>query len=373
SSSSSSSSKTHAKGWKKSLLNFSYVSFDFVSYSELYVYAGIGGGGAALALLVFMLLFFMEVRRYGILRYLDGRRDDARNQYFHSFVGTIIYGHGYLKSVNSSISMIMRILCDTFFLSVCDKLIMLLCCTDDGYLRIDESIVCWKDRHLKIGTCALILLAYYIPFSVMVAPMLVENENDNNNSTDGVAYYSLTSTIEFIKPYLSVVTLSKSFMLISTQLISQGKIVGTVVSQLIACVSLFAITMLWSWNNLNVEKYSSVNKPSFPYGVNIIKAIAFLAGAVGCVIELLFYYGKLPHAFGIIHFDANNADVELLLFFVLLAALAAFLYFIFLRLEVRQYLKPLRFQSQDSTINISSNQSLSMIAFDAITNNWFWS
>ncbi|ETN97133.1 hypothetical protein RFI_40398, partial [Reticulomyxa filosa] len=97
-------------------------------------------------------------------------------------------------------------------------------------------------EHLKIGTIVLTELAYYIPFCIMVAPMFVEFPTPSTGSCKGCL--SLTSKIEFIKPYLLVITLAKSFMLVLAQFLSQGKPMGTILSQLFTCLVLFISTVL---------------------------------------------------------------------------------------------------------------------------------
>ncbi|ETO27883.1 hypothetical protein RFI_09249 [Reticulomyxa filosa] len=316
------------------MVNVGYISMDWANNNPLYVYIAVGGGSVGVILLIFMLLFLWEVKTYCIYKHIQKQDKNARDHYFHSFVGTIIYGHGQFRSSSNKVSMIMRLLCDTLFLVICDKLVMILCCTRDGKWRMDPEVTCWTGMHLKIGTIALIALAYYIPFCIMVAPMFVEFPTPLTGSCKD--YFSLTSTVEFIKPYLSVITLAKSFMLISAQLLSEGKPIGTILSQLVICLALFISTVLWSWKNLNLQQYHKVFMPAFPYGVSIIKSLGFFAGIIGSVIELLFVYQVLPGSIFGQKLGQQSIDMQYLLLLFTISCFFAVLFFLRVKHTVRK-------------------------------------
>ncbi|ETO15212.1 hypothetical protein RFI_22152, partial [Reticulomyxa filosa] len=354
-------------------VNVGYISMDWANSNPLYIYIAIGGGSVGVILLVFMLLFLWEVKTYGIYKYIQRDDQKARDHYFYSFVGTIIYGHGQFHSSNNKI---MRLLCDTLFLVICDKLVMILCCTRDGKWRMDSDVTCWTGEHLKIGTVALIALAYYIPFCIMVAPMFVEFPTPLAGSCKD--YLSLTSTVEFIKPYLSVVTLAKSFMLVSAQLLSEGKPVGTVLSQLFTCLALFIATVLWSWNNLNLQQYHKVFMPVFPYGVSILKSLGFLAGVIGSIIELLFVYQVLPGSMFGHKLSQDSADMQYLLLIFALACIFAALFFFKVKHTVK---KNNQLSLQDKQILLTgfklqnlvhASHNALYIVFDSVAGTWFW-
>ncbi|ETO35795.1 hypothetical protein RFI_01266 [Reticulomyxa filosa] len=223
----------------------------------------------------------------------------------------------------------MRLLCDTLFLVICDKLVMIMCCTNDGQWRMDTQVTCWKGEHLIIATLALIGLSYYIPFCVMVSPMFVELGTPLSGSCKD--YLSLTSTIEFIKPYLSLVTWAKCCMLVSAQLISAGNPVGTVVSQFVTCLVLFLLTAIWSWTNLNLSQYHKVSIPVFPYGISVLKSLGFLAGVIGSVIELFFVYRLLPNTIFGTHLNSQNSDMLYVLALFVVSAAFAVMFFVRLK------------------------------------------
>ncbi|ETO28106.1 hypothetical protein RFI_09026 [Reticulomyxa filosa] len=359
------------------MVQVGYISMDWVNTNPLYMYAAIGAGSAGVMLLIFMLLFLWEVKTYGIYKYIDRDDEKARNHYFYSFVGTIIYGHGQFKSSNNKVSMIMRLLCDTLFLVICDKLVMILCCTGDGKWRVDSKVTCWEGEHLKIGSIALIALAYYIPFCIMVAPMFVEFSTPLSGSCKD--YFSLTSTVEFIKPYLSFITLSKSFMLVSAQFISQGKPVGTVLSQLLVCLALFASTVLWSWKNFNPLEFQQVSTPAFPYGVSIVKSLAFFAGVIGSIIELLFVYEVLPNTLFGASASQQDTDMQYLLLLVMISCVIAGLCFLRLKHVAKRAQKQYAPEKQamlEENVEIQDMSPLfqgTQIAFDIFSNRWSWS
>ncbi len=339
-----------SNGFKKWVIKVCYISIDWMEGNQMEFNAFIGIFCVGIVLFVFSILFTREVHTYGILKYRKKETKKARDFYFHSFVGTIIYGHGKLKTVNSKISMVIRLLCDSLFLAVCDKLIMTLSCDSQGFLRIQPSIECWKKEggHLFYGTISLILCAFYIPFSVMVAPIFVEfNEEteeeieEKEKEKEKKSFFTFGSTVKFIKPYLSMITLAKCFMLISANYVSGGGAIGTVISQLIVCVSLFLATVLWSNRNLHenltlsklkksqlIADWQSVKQPAFPYSISVVKSIAFLAGIVGCIIELLYFWEIIPRKFNTSFFgEIQDTDLLLVCFLLLLAAIVSTIWF----------------------------------------------
>jgi hypothetical protein len=41
-------------------------------------------------------------------------------------------------------------------------------------LFADPSIQCWEGRHKLLGAMCLVAYAFYVPLSIMIAPMLME-------------------------------------------------------------------------------------------------------------------------------------------------------------------------------------------------------
>ncbi|ETO10181.1 hypothetical protein RFI_27195 [Reticulomyxa filosa] len=270
----------------------------------------------------------------------------------------------------------MKILCDILFLVICDKLIMLVCCSSDGKWRVDMDVTCWQGEHKYIASMALIALSYYIPFSIMIAPMFAEFSPPlKGNCRD---YLSLTSTVELIKPYLSAVTLAKSCLLVGAQLISQGEPLGVLLTQLIMCLILFFSTAIWSWYSLSSSHFQNAISPAFPYSISILKSITFAAGIVGSVIELLFVHQLLPYSIFGIHLSKESADLEFLMIFLAIACILALIFYFSLKWIVKIDLQhgssdgqPLLqgIEMQDSAAFAQVSQ---LVAFDPVSNHWFW-
>ncbi len=115
-------------------------------------------------ILFFVSRFIFELHKYSSLKYREKDLKSAKMFYFHSFVGTIIYGHGMLKNVNKFSCKVVSLLSDTLFLIICEKLLLTLSCMDiDGiyYLSIDNNIICWSNTHQFYATINLILIGFY--------------------------------------------------------------------------------------------------------------------------------------------------------------------------------------------------------------------
>merc|ERR1719229_2099679 len=134
----------------------------------------------------------------------------------------------------------------------------------------------------------------------MIAPMFAEDDQEDDEDTKGdkdsknkscfKRFFSFSSTVSFVKPFLSAITVSKCFMLISATFMFHGGVVGTIVSQLITMIALLLFTLIWSFNDLKLNGLTQ-NKPGFPFSVNLIRVAGFGCGLLGCIIEMIRYYG----------------------------------------------------------------------------------
>ena len=116
-----------------------------------------------LALLIYIYRLIYELLMYGYMKFKKENIKAAREYYFYSLIGSIIYGHGKIKNINVLISKIMLLLCDTLFFIICEKIIILLLCNYNQTLNkqtwiLDNTIVCWENTHLFYATINLILL-----------------------------------------------------------------------------------------------------------------------------------------------------------------------------------------------------------------------
>merc|ERR1719242_772219 len=133
----------------------------------------------------------------------------------------------------------------------------------------------------------------------MIAPMFAEDDQDQEEDSDDdkkkqkkscfKRFCSFSSTVSFVKPFLSAITVSKCFMLISATFIFGGGVVGTIASQLITMIALLLFTLIWSFNDLKLNGLTQ-NKPGFPFSVNLIRVAGFFCGLIGCIIEIIRYF-----------------------------------------------------------------------------------
>ena len=87
---------------------------------------------------------------------------------------------------------------------------------------------------------------------------------------------------------MSAYTVMECFMLISSEFVSKGGHYGTIISQSIAMSGLLYFTISWSFNDL--KKYGlTQNEPVFPFGISVLKILAFICGFIGCLLEILRY------------------------------------------------------------------------------------
>ena len=240
-------------------------------------------------ILVFLFRFVFELREYAILKHIKCEKDTARKFYFHSFVGTIIYGHGRLENVSSITAKIVSFLSDAAFLAICEKLMTILVCSNESKLLLDgESTVCWTGKHRHYAAITLVLIGYYIPLSTMIAPMFDElpsqKTKENEQKSNFKKFISMDNSVQFVKPFISAITVTKCWMLITSTFVFKGGAIGTIVSQSIACFILFIFSLRWSFRSLNACGLTQ-NEPGFPFGISLLRAFGFFAALIGCFVE----------------------------------------------------------------------------------------
>eukprot|EP01083_Nonionella_stella_P044385 119504_1 len=311
----------------------SYISFNIassISLADYYMIFSIIFVGLLLSF--FMFRFVFELRTYAHIKRAKNDIEGSRNFYFHSFIGTIVYGHGTLKNVNPFAAKIISLLSDTLFLGICEKLILLLLCTkskadDMYYMTLDPDIQCWSGKHQLYATLSLILIGYYIPMCTMIAPMFddvpgnedeeqeeleeenghqkqetkgfccckktvmaedVEESKEEEETSKMKQFFSFDNDVDFVRPFVSAITVSKCFMLIFATYVFSGGVVSTIVCQSISCVVLMVFTLYWSFSNLYLYGLTQ-NEPGFPFGICLIRVLGFFCGICGCVVEILKY------------------------------------------------------------------------------------
>jgi len=242
---------------------------------------------------------------------------EANEIFFHSFIGSIVYGHGEVRHVSSLVSNLVALLADTLFLVVCGKLLAVLTCHAadpsrglPARLLLDERVVCWQGAHQWQSCVALIAFAYYLPLSSMIGPMLVEADDgsDEVSAPDGesltVARKVGKKDIGFVQPFLSLLVVSKCALLVVSGFFGENEPVVTVVASLVVSVILLTVALLWlhrsSSASLRSEQWYTnqsflrhpfffVAPPCAPDAVNIVRLLSFVGAILGALVALLAY------------------------------------------------------------------------------------
>ena len=129
------------------------------------------------------------------------------------------------------------------------------------------------------------LIGYYIPLSTMIAPVFDEvpgqdededEEEDNGDAKDGSQakkrcfcckakpieaeeekeetdlkkFVSMKNYVDFVNQFVSMVTVTKCWMLILATFLFKGGVYDTIVCDLLACLALLVFTLKWTFDNL---------------------------------------------------------------------------------------------------------------------------
>lgn len=179
--------------------------------TEVFVYAAVGAV-AALVLLV-CVVFIRDVRRFGLVVF--GRApDDASHEFFHSFTGSVMYGHGHPRNVAKPVKLLAALLADTLLLPVSMRLLQTLACEypsgDPPHLRSDPDMACWRGDHARLAAIALTALAVFVPLAVLLAPTLMALPSLPSRANLKV----LHNRLSFAKPFVMASSLFKSLLLV---------------------------------------------------------------------------------------------------------------------------------------------------------------
>lgn len=210
---------------------------------------------------------------------------------------------------------------------------LILVCTQSNELMLDEgATVCWTGKHRHYAAITLILIGYYIPLSTMIAPMFDEvcddDEESQKEEKDAGAkekkcfcckrkqkikqrenpyaaksklkkFLSMNNSIRFVKPFISAITCTKCWMLITSTFIFKGGAIGTIISQSIACFMLLIFSFWWTLKSLN-QCGLTQNEPGFPFGVSLLRSFGFFAAIIGCFVEGLKILSIIDETFDVI-------------------------------------------------------------------------
>lgn len=102
-------------------------------------------GLVGVLLLLFCGQFVSELRRYGQLMKNVEDKDKAKDSFFFSFTGAIVYGHGAPRNISDRTRLLVGLLSDGLFLVISVQLLQVFACDYSGSeitLRVDDTMVC---------------------------------------------------------------------------------------------------------------------------------------------------------------------------------------------------------------------------------------
>ena len=309
--------------WGSKMFDSVYVNVGFDSDLTL-TFMWVCVGMVCLLMLVFTNQFLFELRRYGNLLQRIEDKDEAKDSFFFSFTGAIVYGHGKPNNISKRMRLFVSLLSDTLFLVISMQLLTVLACDtvpDSGgeraTLRAKESVECWEGEHALLSTCAMMAYAFYVPLSIMITPMLLEapsTDSKDKPKEEGVA---------FLKLYLMTINVVKSVMLLVAVLGPQD-ISTLVLATALSSLLLGGITVAWySKQDLSSLPYSSSVHPCNMAFINYWKAASYTTSVVSAVIVVIFH--SLQHTSAFV--SERSLTDTLLTAWVCIAAVYASLYY----------------------------------------------
>lgn len=225
-------------------------------------------------LLLFCIQLIKEVRVFGKLKQ-SGKQAAANKFFFHSFVGTITYGHGEMKGVSCFVKLAVSTLSDALFLIVCANLLRPLTCTDDS---------CWTGPHSTLAALSLVALSLYVPLCAMIGPLLSESREGPYNPRD----------ITIAQPFLSVVTITKFLLLLFVQFFFADDVRASPIASVLVCALMLGGMIFWTLRtgssllNSTLSPVSGLFLPINPPVLSIWKTLSFAAGVWGGIVAVVF-------------------------------------------------------------------------------------
>jgi len=312
------------------MLPILYVNLaSYLTNNVHYVYAYGGVAIVVALLLLFLMQFLFELVAYAAAK-RSSDPSKAAPIFFHSFVGSIVYGHGEVKGVPGLISNMVAVLADTFFLVVAQKLISVITCIDGvdeagnhvTRMLINPNVICWEGEHQFLAAISLVAFGYYLPLCAMISPMLVEAEDapppppSAASTADGKKSSRVKTPppkkdIIFVQPFLSCLVVSKCLLLVGATFFGRNDPTVTVAVSLVTWLLLFIICLIWLARSHSAllrparfwwhrdflhDPYMHVAPPALPDGINIVRVLAFVGGVFGSIIALIAL--KYPDGLG---------------------------------------------------------------------------
>ena len=273
--------------WGAKVFDSVYIKVSLDSdFTLLFIWAAVGV--VALLIIVFATQFLFELKLYGHLLQRIEDKDEAKDSFFFSFTGAIVYGHGKPNNISKKMRMVVSILSDALFLVISMQLLTALACDFDGVdteatLRVKESVVCWEGEHALLATLSLMAYAFYVPLSIMITPMLLEVPSSDDKATpkdEGVA---------FLKLYLMTINVVKSVMLVVAVLGPQT-ISALVMTTTVSSFLLGGITISWfSKQDISSLPYFAAIHPCNMAFINYWKAASYTTSVVSALVVVSFH------------------------------------------------------------------------------------
>ncbi|GAB5354404.1 hypothetical protein AAMO2058_000116100 [Amorphochlora amoebiformis] len=257
----------------------------YISDNIVPVYAYMSFGATLLLILVLTIQFLYEMRIYQTL-INAGLREDAGRVWFYSVGGAVVYGHGDVRNGGGWLSTAALLLSDSLFLVVIGKQLLLLACVESTItgkltLLIDQEITCWEGDHLFYAALALTSFGIYVPLSSMVSPML--REPDPIEQEDLTGEYgqkpSSDKDIFVTKPFLSVLTLIKTMLVMASVFFGSNGPVSAICSTVVCGLILTSITLYWATQPSLRFGSLVLGEPSTPPIYNVTRVVGF----IGCI------------------------------------------------------------------------------------------
>ena len=227
--------------------------------------------GLVLLLLgVFCGQFMKEVYYYAWLKRLAGgspqRLQVAREYFFYSFVGAVVYSHGEPRQMGRRLTSVVGLLSDGLFLFVVASLLGVLGCEPSSvpgmYVLVQNSgMVCWEGQHEVWAIVTLVCLAYYVPTSILLSPMFM---GAPTNEVD----------VRYNKLYVMAVNLLKVALVVAAVLLPQTSLTANL-SSVVASVLLLLLTVSWV-----ATGGLSLNTPCESPPVNIARVTIFASSTL---------------------------------------------------------------------------------------------
>merc|ERR1719264_129604 len=134
---------------------------------------------------------------------------------------------------------------------------VMVCFTSAETTVQGSDIACWGTSHCAMCTVAMVAFGYFVPLSILVAPVLAEANKHGKR-------------IGFVKPYLMCVNLAKVFAIMSILMISSRALPSILIS-LSLCSFIASMTLIWAMR-------TSLKQPATSPVVNVCRFLfAFAA------------------------------------------------------------------------------------------------